>query len=230
MSPSAASAKKARPSTPRRASSKQSLATAFQTFTNAAGLLERSYSHLQAEVLRLRFELERTNRDLTASLEENANMRSYLARIVEGLPCGIVVVDSRRELRLMNPAARRLLSATGVDASSAPRDLSSLALVPGTLRQSMQQSRWDVEGVDEEFTIETDRGPRIVGLTCAVLGEACDSDSSGESVFLLRDVTEAKRQAKARRRAARNLSPKWPRCWPTRSVTRWGALNFSRDF
>lgn len=75
MSPSAASAKKARPSIPRRASSKQELATAFQTFTNAAGSLERSYSHLQAEVLRLGFELERTNPDLSASPEENANMR-----------------------------------------------------------------------------------------------------------------------------------------------------------
>ena len=206
MSPSAASAKKARPSAPRRASSKQSLATAFQTFTKAAGSLERSYSHLQAEVLRLRFELERTNRDLSASLEENANMRGYLARIVEGLPCGIVVVDSRRELRLMNPAARRLLSPTGADASSAPGDLASLALVPRTLRQSMQQSRWDLEGVDEEFTIETDRGPRIVGLTCAVLGDTGDAGSSGESVFLLRDVTEAKRQAAESETARRKES------------------------
>jgi signal transduction histidine kinase len=190
MSANAVSAKKARPLNSQRAASRHSLAAAFQTFTTAAGSLERSYSYLQAEVLRLRFDLERTNRDLTASLEENASMRRYLARIVEGLPCGVVVVDSRRELRLMNPAARRLLSVEQDQEGS-----SSLALVPPPLRESMERSQRDRGSIDEEFTIETDRGPCVVGLTCAVLGEAGDAGSSGESVFLLRDVTEAKRQA-----------------------------------
>jgi signal transduction histidine kinase len=190
MSANAVSAKKARPLNSQRAASRHSLAAAFQTFTTAAGSLERSYSYLQAEVLRLRFDLERTNRDLTASLEENASMRRYLARIVEGLPCGVVVVDSRRELRLMNPAARRLLSVEQDQEGS-----SSLALVPPPLRESMERSQRDRGSIDEEFTIETDRGPCVVGLTCAVLGEAGDAGSSGESVFLLRDVTEAKRHA-----------------------------------
>ena len=190
MSANAVSAKKARPLNSQRAATRHSLAAAFQTFTTAAGSLERSYSYLQAEVLRLRFELERTNRDLTASLEENASMRRYLARIVEGLPCGVVVVDSRRELRLMNPAARLLLSLKQDQEGS-----SSLAVVPPPLRESMERSQRDRGSVDEEFTIETDRGSCVVGLTCAVLGEAGDAGSSGESVFLLRDVTEAKRQA-----------------------------------
>jgi two-component system sensor histidine kinase FlrB len=198
MSANAVSAKKGRPLNSQRAATRHSLAAAFQTFTTAAGSLERSYSYLQAEVLRLRFELERTNRDLTASLEENASMRRYLARIVEGLPCGVVVVDSRRELRLMNPAARRLLSVKREQkhgGSSAAGEGSALALVPPPLRESMERSQRDRGSVDEEFTIETDRGPCVVGLTCAVLGDAGDSGSSGESVFLLRDVTEAKRQA-----------------------------------
>jgi signal transduction histidine kinase len=197
MSPSAAPAKKARPLSPQRASSKHSLAAAFETFTNAAGSLERSYSHLQAEVLRLRFELERTNGELTASLEENAHMRRYLARIVEGLPCGVVVADSQGEPRLMNPAARRLLRAKGTDAGAgaAPGHGAALTLIPWPLRQSMEKSQWGIERGDEEFTIETDQGARTVGLSCAVLGEAGDAGSSGESVFLLRDVTEAKRLA-----------------------------------
>jgi len=206
MSSSAAPARKSRSASPPRTSPKHSLAAAFRTFTNAAGSLERSYSHLQAEVLRLRFELERTNRDLTASLEENANMRRYLARIVEGLPCGIVVVDSRRELRVMNPAARRLLSASEGGARAAAGDAADLAFVPATLRQSMEKSRRDAGHADEEFTIETERGPRIVGLTCAVLGEAGDAGSSGESVFLQRDVTEAKRQASESEMARRKES------------------------
>jgi two-component system sensor histidine kinase FlrB len=156
-------------------------------------------------VLRLRFELERTNRDLTASLEENANMRRYLARIVEGLPCGIVVVDSHREFRLINPAARRLLSLKEIDADAA-QNAGTLSLVPHALRQSMDKSLWDSKGVDEEFTIETGQGRRIVGLTCAVLGDAGDPGSSGESVFLLRDVTEAKRLAAESETARRKES------------------------
>jgi RNA polymerase sigma factor FliA len=39
--------------------------------------------------LRLRFDLERTSRDLASSLEENARMRSFLAQVLESLPCGV---------------------------------------------------------------------------------------------------------------------------------------------
>ena len=88
---------------------KRTLALAFQTFTHAADSLRESpTASLQSEVLRLRFELERTNRDLTTSLEENARMRRYLARIVGSLPCGIAGGRSRGALRMMNPEARRL--------------------------------------------------------------------------------------------------------------------------
>src|ERR1700674_1890627 len=135
MSATPTSAKKSRSISARAVSSKRSLALAFQTFTHAAGSLERSYGMLQAEVLRLRFELERTNHDLTVSLEENRRMRRYLARIVEGLPCGILVTARHGELRMMNPEARRLLSiATEVRESiNAPDAIKSIASVPEEL-------------------------------------------------------------------------------------------------
>ncbi len=53
----------------------QSLACAFASFTEAAASLERSYVQLQAEVARLRHELEDTNRDLASSLEENHRLQ-----------------------------------------------------------------------------------------------------------------------------------------------------------
>ena len=53
----------------------QSLAEAFSVFSKAAASLEDSYRQLQAEVARLRRELQATNRDLAASLEENQRLQ-----------------------------------------------------------------------------------------------------------------------------------------------------------
>ena len=92
-------------------SARRALAAAFASFTQTAGALETTYTKLQAEVGRLRHELENKNRSLAQSLEENQRMRTYLARIVEGLPCGVLVFDSGMNLRMINPAASRLLDA-----------------------------------------------------------------------------------------------------------------------
>ena len=45
-------------------------------------------------------------------------MRAYLGRILEGLPCGVLVFDSRMNLRMIIPAARRLLTAGGEEPPS----------------------------------------------------------------------------------------------------------------
>jgi signal transduction histidine kinase len=87
------------------------LAHAFAGFASAAVALERSYTQLQSEVERLRRELEGRNRDLAQSLEENRSMRQYLDRLVEGLPCGVLVIEGDARIALSNPEARRLLGA-----------------------------------------------------------------------------------------------------------------------
>ncbi len=100
-------------------SARRALAAAFASFTQTAGALETTYTKLQAEVGRLRHELENKNRSLAQSLEENQRMRTYLAKIVEGLPCGVLVFDSGMNLRMINPAASRLLDA-GSEESPSP--------------------------------------------------------------------------------------------------------------
>jgi len=92
-----------------------SLARAFLSFTEAASALERSYGQLQMEVVRLRHELKSTNRDLARSLEENHRMRQHLNRILEGLPCGVLVVDASGCVSIANPETLRLLG-LGLDA------------------------------------------------------------------------------------------------------------------
>ena len=84
------------------------LARAFRSFTEAAGSLERTYGQLHWQVAHLRQELEVTNRDLTVSLEENSRMRERLRRILEGLPCGVLVVEGGARISALNPEAARL--------------------------------------------------------------------------------------------------------------------------
>jgi PAS domain-containing protein len=101
----------------------ESLTRAFLTFTQAAGSLEKSYTQLQAEVARLHLELQRTNSELERTLEENARVRGYLARVVENLPCGVLVVSAKGALQIINPEARRLLE---VPADWVPRTRNGL--------------------------------------------------------------------------------------------------------
>lgn len=184
----------------REAASKRSLARAFESFKHAADSLEKSYGHLQAEVLRLRFELERTNRDLASSLAENARMRRYLARVIEALPCGVLVVNQNGEICMSNPEARRLVSAPQTDTL----DRSSPAAP--AIRRSLEDLRSGAGSRELEWEVEGHQGSRTIGFACAVLGEEQGQGPSSESVFLLRDVTEEKREAAARELARRKES------------------------
>jgi nitrogen fixation/metabolism regulation signal transduction histidine kinase len=64
---------------------------------------------LRAQVARLHLELQRTNSELERTLEENMRVRGYLARVVENLSCGVLVVSAGGALQIINPEARRLL-------------------------------------------------------------------------------------------------------------------------
>ena len=180
--------RKSRPQKPRQESAAQrSLSRAFETFQVAARSLEKSYGNLRAEVLRLRYELERTNHDLRSSHEENARMRVYLARVLEGLPCGVVVTDGQGQIVMANPESRRLLA----DAAENSGQVKTLF---GQLLANLHQS--DALGrLEREWLPPGKEGLRTIGLSCAVLGEDGGAGAATESVFLLRDITEEKARA-----------------------------------
>jgi len=128
------------------------LVAAFASFNQTAGALETTYTKLQAEVGRLRHELEDKNRSLAQSLEENQRMRTYLARIVEGLPCGVLVFDGGMKLRMINPAASRLLNAGNEESLSPeapiPQFLGSLlASLPQKISATKKSGLWRVRKV-----------------------------------------------------------------------------------
>src|SRR5271169_6395955 len=79
------------------------LVRAFRSFTEAAGSLERTYGQLHGQVAHLRQELEVTNRSLATSLEENHRIRERLRRILEGLPCGVLVIEGGARISTLNP-------------------------------------------------------------------------------------------------------------------------------
>ena len=170
-------------------SARRALAAAFASFTETAGALESTYTKLQAEVGRLRHELENKNRSLAQSLEENQRMRTYLAKILEGLPCGVLVFDAGMNLRMINPAASRLLNAGSEDLSSPE---TSIPRMLGPLLAALPKEDFTHE---QEWIVAASEGERTLGVTRACFQAA---ESGEDSLLILRDLTEAKQLERER--------------------------------
>jgi two-component system, sensor histidine kinase FlrB len=176
----------------------ENLARAFVTFTQAAGSLEKSYTQLQAEVSRLHGELQRTNSELERSLEENARMRSYLTRVVESLPCGVLVVNAGGTLQIMNPEARRLLG-TPVEWVLGDGTRPPKAFVKAI--DGVPVKKFEFE---QETLIQNGSVVRPVGVFRTSLQDR--ADAAGDTVWIVRDLTEQKRIAEERETARKSLA------------------------
>jgi signal transduction histidine kinase len=201
------------------------LARAFASFTEAAGSLERSYGQLQGQVAHLRQELEVTNRDLATSLEENHRIRERLRRILEGLPCGILVLEGSNRISTLNPEAARLLGCSFESADGLPfslraaldraRDSGEEFELPIALDSTLASSPSlssvpnlslfpspDEPGSDSNpFSNPSDSAqPVWVALRHAWLEQ---NGSQSTSVFILRDVSDAKKLEQEREQLRR---------------------------
>ncbi len=158
------------------------LARAFRSFTEAAGSLERTYGQLHGQVAHLRQELEVTNRNLTVSLEENRRMRERLRRILEGLPCGVLVTEGGGRIATVNPEAARLLGGR----------YETVEALPGALAAALENARQTGEERELEFFPDgpgEEKGGMWVAIRHAWLERAAEGASS---VFIVRDVSAAK--------------------------------------
>ena len=174
----------------------QFLLKAFSSFTEAASSLERSYSQLRVEVTRLHHELEESNSALERSLEQNRRMREHLDRILEALPCGVLVVEGSGQILRANPEARRLLTTENLAHPSS--DLGSVDSLRGELRHLLDCAR--DRGGEHERRISADGAPaRWVAARHATVPDV----GSGASVFILRDVSDGKRLEEAREKLRR---------------------------
>jgi len=171
-------------------SKRRSLATAFRTFTQAAGSLERSYVQLQGEVARLRRELESANAELSRRAEENVRARAFLTQILEGLPCGVIVTDAAHRPLVVNPEARRLLD-LGESQDVFPSALDELfsIAVPGSF------------SCEQEWSFRSTSGSRTLGIS----GARVESSDPAliKTIWIIRDISDQKRLAAEREDARR---------------------------
>jgi two-component system, sensor histidine kinase FlrB len=162
----------------------QFLLQAFSSFAEAAGSLERSYSLLRAEVVRLRRELEESNGGLARSLNENRAMRQHLDHLLEALPCGVLVVADSGEISRVNPEGRRLLAwdREGV-AGRAPKHISTMG---GELGELLERARTQPGEQEQKVSSHPE-------CWLAVRHAAVPEPATQSSVFILRDISESKR-------------------------------------
>lgn len=179
-----------------REQSKRFLLQAFRSFADAADSLERSYGMLQAEVGRLRGELAQSRAGLEQSLESNRRMRQRLDRILEGLPCGVLVLNPDGEISMANPVARRLLACdeAGKIGRRVPAEVSDF-LERAKLASEEQEQCYHDGGGAERW---------LAARHAALVQCEAEAEKAGSaSLFILRDVSEAKRLAAERDRMRR---------------------------
>lgn len=179
----------------------QGLANAFADFMAASSRLENSYHDLQQEVAELKVELSLRRAALKRSQTENERMRLTLQQILDSMPCGVLVVDGERRIAMINPEARRLLEAGAVVMPDDAENLQQLSKMSGidlagyaAVEQGGETTReFCVRNADAVRWLEV-RNRRIVDSS---------SESSGQTILILRDVTAHKR-AEEERDAGRN--------------------------
>ena len=174
------------------------LAEAFQAFMATADRMEASYGQLQSEVARLRRELEERNAALTQSLAENKNIRTALKRILDALPCGVIVLDANDGIVLVNPEAGRLLGA--------PADAASLLQQFPTHIQALLKTA--IARDDEhEVTLDSEKSVRWLSIRRTALHIAPHSGHGigpDQFILILRDIT-ARKEAEQQRETSRNM-------------------------
>ena len=174
------------------------LAEAFKAFMATADRMEASYGQLQAEVARLRRELEERNAALTVSLTENKNIRAALKRILDALPCGVIVIDANDGIVLVNPEASRLLGTAGGSASL-------LQQFPAHIQPLLKAA---IARDDEhEVTLDAEKTARWLSIRRTALQVGSSQENASEAdqfILILRDVT-ARKEAEQQRETSRNM-------------------------
>jgi len=172
------------------------LAEAFDAFITTAARMETSYGQLQTEVARLRSELQERNAALSASLEENSQIRMALQQILEALPCGVIVVDINRSIVLINPEAQRLIAVPG-------KPILQLADLPNGVQSKLESA---IAHQDEhELLLEGEQ--RWLSVRKTRLNFASDrqrAHSSERTILILRDIT-ARKKAEEQRERSRDM-------------------------
>jgi two-component system, sensor histidine kinase FlrB len=180
------------------------LADAFSDFIATSSRLEGSYRQLQAEVRGLGLELAERNAELNTSLAQNERMRLALQQVVDSMPCGVMVIEQKGEISMINPETGRLL---GLDFTKRDQNC------PATLQEIKARSGINLDRVfagqtnadmEHEFCIPCPAGNRWLEIRNRRLFHPADRQGSpDQTILILRDITAQKR-AEQDRESGRN--------------------------
>jgi len=172
------------------------LLEAFEMFTQASSSLENAFQELQERTRRLSDELAAKNCELKKSLREKEEAQNYLARILESLPCGVLVLDAAGEVTLCNPVAARSLGLSARPRRKAGRPKRCHAAV----RKYLGAYAARETGYGElEIPFVSGGKMRVLAATSTPLKKA--SGAKGGALHIIRDITEIKAmEAQAQRR------------------------------
>lgn len=179
------------------APSAQLLADAFSEFISASAHLESSYKSLQEEVACLNAELGKRNSALTKSLAENNRIRVALQRMLDSMPCGVLVVDAAGRIVTINPECRRLLQL----GENTVHSIDELA-ARSTLNLSPLAAECDGE-VERELRIYGDREERWLAVRNRDLSNEGDGNGRLQRMWILRDISNEKQAEKEKESARR---------------------------
>jgi signal transduction histidine kinase len=181
--------------------SEGALAEGFAAFMATARSLEDTYTQLQSEVARLRAELEDRNAALASSVAQNRGIRTALHRILDAMPCGVIVIDDTNDIVVFtNPEAQKLV---GIPVGPALHLRDLVPPVQALLRSAILRD-------DEyEFCIESGRRVRWLSVRkrqvhVEFLDQGTHNASVEQSILILRDVTYHK-EAERERETSRNM-------------------------
>jgi len=96
------------------------LKEAFLNFTEASKSLEAYYGRLQEQVKYLTLEVEEKNRQLEVALSSTEEAKDYLKGILENLKDAIIVLDTDKNVSMMNRASEDLLMQNAGDVIGRP--------------------------------------------------------------------------------------------------------------
>jgi signal transduction histidine kinase len=119
-----------------------------------------------------------------------------LSRVLENLPCGVLVVDRQGTTQIINPEARRLLQV----GSRWKPNVDSPA--PPNFEKLIDKSPAKAFFSEQESSIAGANGNRTIGILRANISE--DGGPDGDTIWIVRDITEQKRIAQERESARRS--------------------------
>lgn len=147
---------------------KEDLRAAFEMFNQMSQQLSDSYQHLETRVADLTAELNTVSAKRMEELAEKENIAERLESLLNVLPGGVVVLDSRGFITQANPAAREMLG------------------------EPLEGLRW-FEIIQRSFSPQDDDGHEVSTKDGRRVSIATRSLAEDGQIILLTDQTETRR-------------------------------------